>query len=583
MTPALNSSLSSVVDEIFDDLLQCIDERFHGAGPGDGLTGLPEPQEGPQTDFYNATADIVIYGGAAGGGKTAALFLEAGRHRDVPSFRATYFRRQQTQITKGGGPWDESLKWFPLWDAKPNLTEKKWKFPSGAEMQMASLQYDKDVLSFQSTQIALLLFDELTHFTEAQFFYMLSRNRSMSGVKKGAGYCRAATNPDGASWVKRLIAPWVDETWAAEDRAKPGEVRHIARKDDDGGQLIWVSDDWRYPPNKAGIRLPAHSITFIASKLEDNKKLLEKDPYYEVNLRMQNPVQAARLLHGDWSMLEGAFWAEWNEPEHTIEPPFQPGEQPKNWHYFAGLDWGYGSPFAFLLCAIDEDGRAHILDELHERQLTTREQSAKVCGMLTKWGLDRKAVTIAADPRMFHPAKRADLIGEADIEAFHRAGLRCVDANNQRQHGWNRVRDFLQTPDRFKVWKGFCKHLIEMFPVMQYAKPTPGSSQPNDMATDGDDHLHDCLRYALMTRPKPTKSEIAPAKPLTGEILERAGREALIIRMNARHGMVPKPTYEGVVLADGEYVDGAVVRDGDGNIVFVQGRTPRNMRRPYGQ
>ena len=137
------------------------------------------------------------------------------------------------------------------------------------------------------------------------------------------------------------------------------------------------------------------------------------------------------------------------------------------------------------------------MDELHERMLTTPQQAGKVLGLLNAWGVERGQCLIAADPRMFSKAKRADLIGEADIEAFHRAGLQCVEANDNREHGWNRVRDYLQAEDRFKVWRGYCSHLIEQFPLMQYA-----AAKPNDMDTDGDDHLHDPLTIAWLLKPE---------------------------------------------------------------------------------
>lgn len=138
----------------------------------------------------------MIYGGAAGGGKSWALLYEPLRHVDNPDFGAVLFRASMTQITEQGGLWDESMKLYTLFPrARPIKSPKPyWKFPSGAKISFRQIARDADVYDWQGTQIALIEFDELTHFTEFEFFYMLSRNRSMCGVRP---YVRASCNPDG--------------------------------------------------------------------------------------------------------------------------------------------------------------------------------------------------------------------------------------------------------------------------------------------------------------------------------------------------------------------------------------------------
>src|SRR5205085_1689527 len=142
--------------------------------------------------------DIAIYGGAAGGGKTWALLLEGMRNQSVPDFSAVLFRRTVPQVTAPGGMWDEGAKLYHLLGATPNRTALTWQFPSGARVKFGHLQYEDSVYDWQGSQIALLGFDELTHFSQTQFFYMLSRNRSTCGVRP---YVRATTNPDAGSWV----------------------------------------------------------------------------------------------------------------------------------------------------------------------------------------------------------------------------------------------------------------------------------------------------------------------------------------------------------------------------------------------
>jgi len=135
------------------------------------------PQEGPQTAFLSSPADIAIYGGAAGGGKSWALLAEPLRNISNPKFGAVIFRRTTTQIRNEGGLWDESSHMYAPLGGDPKDMTLDWRFPSGANISMAHLEYDKSVLNWQGSQIPLLCFDELTHFSARQFFYMMSRNR----------------------------------------------------------------------------------------------------------------------------------------------------------------------------------------------------------------------------------------------------------------------------------------------------------------------------------------------------------------------------------------------------------------------
>ncbi len=156
------------------------------------------PQPGPQETWLSSGADIAIYGGSAGGGKSWALLFEPLRHVANPGFGAVIFRRTMPMITNEGGLWDESMGLYPLAGATPMIGSHDWRFPSGANVGFRHLQHEVTKLDWQGAQVALIGFDELTHFTESQFFYMFSRNRSMCGVRP---YIRATTNPDAASWV----------------------------------------------------------------------------------------------------------------------------------------------------------------------------------------------------------------------------------------------------------------------------------------------------------------------------------------------------------------------------------------------
>ena len=160
------------------------------------------PQPGPQTEFLSTTADIAIYGGAAGGGKSFGLLLEPLRHYENPKFGAVIFRRHAVQVRNQGGLWDESVELYKQFGGHPREAMLDWEFPTHMTVKFAHLENDSSVYDWQGSQIPLIAFDELTHFTEKQFFYMMSRNRSASGVP---GYIRATTNPDADSGLESLL------------------------------------------------------------------------------------------------------------------------------------------------------------------------------------------------------------------------------------------------------------------------------------------------------------------------------------------------------------------------------------------
>ena len=155
-----------------------------------------KPQPGPQEKFLGSQADFAIYGGQAGGGKTWSLLMEPLRHRHVQDFGAVVFRRTMPQITNEGGLWDESQKLYPGAGGIPRQSPKMdWRFGGTShrptsKITFSQMQYENNCYDWQGSQIPLLLFDEITHFTEKQIFYMLSRNRSTCGVRP---YARATS------------------------------------------------------------------------------------------------------------------------------------------------------------------------------------------------------------------------------------------------------------------------------------------------------------------------------------------------------------------------------------------------------
>lgn len=257
------------------------------------------PQPGPQEKFLSCEADIVFYGGAAGGGKTYSMLLEALRNTDLPDFGAVIFRRTIPEIKNEGGIFDESMKMYPFFNATPNHSELYWRFPSGSTISFAGLEHDKSVLNWQGAQICMIGFEELTHFTKRQFFYMLSRNRSSCGVRP---YIRCTTNPDKKSWVRSFIDWWihpklnpdgtVNELAGYPIESRSGVIRYFIVENN---EVIW-----RDSPDEFADPTQAKSFTFIAAKLTDNKILMANDPGYLANLKALPKHERDALEGGNW-------------------------------------------------------------------------------------------------------------------------------------------------------------------------------------------------------------------------------------------------------------------------------------------
>ncbi|WP_020184536.1 terminase family protein [Methylopila sp. 73B] len=322
------------------------------------------PHPGPQEAFLSTAADIAIYGGAAGGGKTWALLMEPVRHIGNPNFGAVFFRRETPQITNQGGLWDESQKIYPHLKARSIEQPYQWKFPSGAKVTMTHLQHENDVLNWQGSQIPLILFDELTHFTRKQFFYMLSRNRSTCGVRP---YIRATTNPDPDSFLYDSTGKGLGliDWWIGPDGLpipeRSGVIRWFVVIND---TLRWA-DSRRALVEEYGEDAEPKSLTFISSKLTDNKILMEADPGYLANLKAQTEEQQQRLLHGNWK-----FKAEGGLVKRKHLRHLKPGEpRPDMVRIVVAIDPSVTANSASAECGITVqgkgvDGLGYLIDDL---------------------------------------------------------------------------------------------------------------------------------------------------------------------------------------------------------------------------
>lgn len=294
--------------------------------------------------------------GAAGGGKTFALLLEECRNSDNPRFNSVIFRRNNTQIFANGGLWDSAMALLPQIGARPKKTPKPcFIFPSGANVTFDHLERYADCLSWQGSQIPFIGFDELTHFDEDVFWYMLSRNRSDSGIP---GYIRATTNPDPDSWVRTFIDWWIGPDGLAIPE-RSGKIRWMIRIN---GEVVWgdsrmdllrrqfdgditavdkthttaeelfipdpkdskiqiivkpgvegtlyvvtqTKQFFQWDGNEYRELMPPKSVTFICSTLQDNAILMKNDPSYLANLKALPLVEQERLLGGNWNIRPAA-------------------------------------------------------------------------------------------------------------------------------------------------------------------------------------------------------------------------------------------------------------------------------------
>lgn len=266
-----------------------------------------KPQAGYQEQALSSPADIVIGGAAAGVGKSFCLLFEPLKHAlKTPGFGGVIFRRTTPQITNEGGLWDKSLEMYAT-VARPVNHKLTWIFnQTNCKIKFNHLEYDKTVLDHQGTEYCFIGFDELTHFSKKQFFYMLSRNRSTCGIKP---YIRATCNPEPDSWVADLISWWIEPNTGLPIPERVGKLRYFLV---DQSQYVWGDSKEEVLSKAKHIteHLPedfnhddiVKSITFIAGDIYSNKALMSKDPGYIGNLMALDEQEKSKLLHGSWKI-----------------------------------------------------------------------------------------------------------------------------------------------------------------------------------------------------------------------------------------------------------------------------------------
>lgn len=238
--------------------------------------------------------------------------MEPVRHLKNPRFGAVIFRQTYKQIRDEGGLWDESQEIYGNLagiSARPYPQSCVWQFDTGARISFSYLHYDEDVNNYKGAQIPYIGFDQLEDHSEKQFFYMLSRNRSLCGV---IPYVRATCNPKPDSWLSKILQWWWDPETGYAIPERSGIIRYFFRTPE--GTVSWgdskkeiiqrhyeifsaLSQSTGFPPETF-----VKSFTFIAANVYDNKILLKNNPQYLANLMSLDFVTREQLLHGNWKV-----------------------------------------------------------------------------------------------------------------------------------------------------------------------------------------------------------------------------------------------------------------------------------------
>lgn len=353
--------------------------------------------------------------------------------------------------------------------AELNQSDYTFRFQSGMKIQLGHLQHETTVYDWQGAQIPYIGFDELTHFTKVQFFYMMSRNRSMSGV---SGYIRATCNPDADSWVADFISWWIDQDTGYAIPERSGLLRYFLRAPDD--TLIWADDAQGCIKNylakfpRPDGEMSPKSVTFIPANVFDNKILMAKDPSYLANLDALPAVERERLKHGNWKIKATAgliFRREWFPVvEH------QPAGLKKIIRYWDRAatvktedndpDWTVG-----MRAGIDDDGFIYILDVRRFREGPFKVQS-NMRNTTEQDGL-KSTVWIQHDPAQAGKVEAAHLVKallgfSVKLDPVPKASkeLRAQPASAQAEQGKIKV---LKAP-----WNEDFFNEVENFPQTRY-------------------------------------------------------------------------------------------------------------------
>lgn len=425
-----------------------------------------------QLVFHSATANEVLYGGAAGGGKSKAIVMDAFmRCMAFPNthaymFRRTYNELRDTLIT-------EARASIPLALGHYVESRKEFVLINGSIIHFRHCQEDSDRFRYQGAEIHWLYIDELTHFNQVVYDYLKTRLRA--NLKLGIlPVVRCTSNPGGIghSWVKAYFV----------DAAPPGEI--IQEK-------VWSEELKRY-----------QTVTrqYIPARATDNPHI-SADYIFELEKKPKNLRDA--LLYGKWDAFEGQVFVEWRDnPDGYITRKnthvIKPFPIPRTWLIYRSFDFGYTKPFSVGWWAVDHDGTIYRWAEWYGSdgtpnvglKLTVEEIAKGIKEFERSHMLDGRVVGYG-DPSMWDASR-----GISVAEQFAREGVYFNPANNDRIAGKMQIHQRLLFDDngyaRLYVMSN-CRDSIRTIPALSYDE-----KKVEDVDTDGEDHIYDEWRYVLM-------------------------------------------------------------------------------------
>lgn len=426
--------------------------------------------------------------GAAGGGKSYGQLVDALLYAlKYPKSKQIIFRRTFPDLEKS--LIRVSLEFYPREAASYNSSKHIWTFKNGSIIDFGYIDSENDVYQYQSAEYDVIRFDELTHFTEYMYTYMISRCRGANPFPK---HIKSSTNPGGVghSWVKARFI----------DVGEPNVIHEITLENG-----------------------KKNTVIFIPSLVQDNMFLLDNDPDYVSRLELLPEKEKQALLYGDWDIFDGQFFTEFDRKIHVI----QPFEIPKDWRIYRTRDYGLDM-CATLWVAMDYHMNCYAYKELYEPDLIVSEAARKINEMTNE-----KIQIDYAPPDLWNRNKDT---GKSTADIFAENGQYLTKADNNRVTGWLAVHEWLKIykdeqgipNSKLKIFSN-CVNLIRTLPALQHDE-----KNPNDVAVEPHEltHIPDALRYFCTMWQSPLVAKIEkPKGTYTPGELEDLGYKSINIQV----------------------------------------------------